>query len=65
VFKSLELDNQVILLSNRMSKKALDESTHFVSNPKHISMQKDELTLDFNLEGMCNKSFLILVLYLP
>jgi len=58
VFKSLEENNQVILLSNRMSKKALNESTHFVSNPVHIFMPKDELALDSNLEGMFIKLFL-------
>lgn len=58
VFKSLDENNQVILLSNGMSKKALNESTHFVSNPVHIFMPKDELTLYSNLEGMFIKLFL-------
>lgn len=49
MFKSLKEDTQVILLSNQVSqvsKKALDESTKFVSNPLHIFMQKKELTLE-------------------
>jgi len=46
MFKSLKEDTQVILLSNQMFKKALDESSKFVSNPVHIFMQKKELTLE-------------------
>lgn len=46
VFKSLEENTQVILLSSQMYKKALDESTQFVSNPALIIMQKEELTLE-------------------
>jgi len=45
VLKCLKADIQVILVSNQMSKKALDESTQFVNNPVRIFMQKDELTL--------------------
>jgi len=59
IFVSLDKVAQVILLSYRMCKKALVESSHFVSNPVHIFTQKDVLTLDSNLEGMCNKSLLI------
>jgi len=46
VFKSLDEDTQVILLSNQMSKKALNEGTQFVSNPVRIFMPKEELTLE-------------------
>jgi len=37
MFKSPEENTQVILVSNQMSKKALNESTHFMSNPDILS----------------------------
>lgn len=58
VFKCLEEDTKVILLSNQMFKKALDQSTQFVSNPVRIFMQKEEQTL----EGMKNNSLFLLFL---
>jgi len=46
VFKSLGNDTQVILLSNRMSLIVLDKSTYYTSNPIHILVQQEKLTLD-------------------
>ncbi|XP_022169422.1 eukaryotic initiation factor 4A-I-like, partial [Myzus persicae] len=56
VFKSLEENTQVILLSSQMYKKALDESTQFVSNPALIIMQKEELTLEAFKQFYINNS---------
>jgi len=53
VFKCLEKDTQVILLSNQMSTKVgmkvLDKSIHYMRNPIHILVQQGELTLEGNL----------------
>jgi len=46
VFKSLGKYTQVILLSNQMSSIVLDKSTYYTSNPIHIFVQPEELTLD-------------------
>jgi len=61
MFESLEKGTQVIFTSNRMSKKALDKCTSYVSNPVHILMEKDELILDSNYEGV----FYYLVIFSP
>jgi len=46
VFKFLEEDIQVILLSATMPEDVLDVSTHFMRNPVRILVQKEELTLE-------------------
>jgi len=53
VFKFLEEDIQVILLSATMPEDVLDVSTHFMRNPVRILVQKEELTL----EGMYNNPY--------
>jgi len=40
VFKVLEKDVQVIVLSDQMSENVLDVNTHFLRNPVRILMQK-------------------------
>jgi len=46
VFKFLEEDIQVILLSATMPEDVLDVSTHFMRHPVRILVQKEELTLE-------------------
>lgn len=46
VFKFLEEDIQVILLSATMPEDVLDVSTHFMRNPVRILVQEEELTLE-------------------
>jgi len=46
VFKFLEVNTQVVLLSSQIHKNALDQITQYVSNAVRIFMKKEEQTLE-------------------